>query len=898
MIDAAARLTGALAGRYTIERELGAGGMATVYLAHDVRHDRKVALKVLRPELSAILGGERFLAEIKTTANLQHPHILSLFDSGEADGLVFYVMPFVEGESLRDRLTREKQLPVEEAVAIAREVADALSYAHAHGVVHRDIKPENIMLAGGHALVADFGIALAASRSDGSTRMTETGMSLGTPHYMSPEQSMGEREITPKADIYALGCVTYEMLTGEPPFTGPTAQAIIARVMTEEPRSLTLQRKTIPPHVEAAVMRALQKLPADRFASASAFAEALGNPAFTSRRALVAIRGSTERTNRLSVATAAIAIVAVVAAFVGWLRPRPAAPTARFAVVLTAGASLHSSLGLGTVLAASRDGRLLAFVGVDSAGVSRLWLKREGDLEPRPIPGTEGAFAPFFSPDGRQIGFFRNLPARMMDVVAVDGGSPHIVLFAGDSAGTTLGVSGAVWAADGFIYYDADRSGIRRMRPDGSARGTVLALDETKGDIGFAWPDVTPGGGVLVARLRRGTDQPDRFTIVASRIGSGAYTEVADGVIARFYGHQLFIVAADGTLRVSPFDTRRLRLPGESRIVATGVRVAGDYAGVDLTVDDRGTIHYVAGLADVGRTLAWVDLAGRRAPADPTWVAPWPVGSMESAPDARQVLLGVGIDTTAGIWIKQLPSGATLPLPQDSGRVTGVGWSADGASLVVAYRRNGATILVRQRADGLGRPVTVARDSLWIVGIQESRDGRWIVASRTASPPRGPTDLVMLAEGRDTVLRPMASTSADAWDPRLSPNGRWLAYVSNKSGRAEVYVQPFPDVDRGIWQVSIDGGVMPRWAPAGGRLYFYRAAVGLFAVDASAPPAFGRPQPILTQAQLSGTFFGSGWGISPDGTRLLTLATVSGEGSGRLVRVENAMTELNARSGR
>ena len=209
MTDALARFAVALEGRYRIERELGQGGMATVYLAHDVRHDRKVALKVLRPELSAILGGARFLAEIRTTANLQHPHILSLFDSGEADGLVYYVMPLVEGESLRERLHREKQLPVDDAVRIARDVASALDYAHRQGVVHRDIKPENILLHEGRALVADFGIALAASRSDGGTRMTETGMSLGTPHYMAPEQAMGEREITPKADIYALGCVLY-----------------------------------------------------------------------------------------------------------------------------------------------------------------------------------------------------------------------------------------------------------------------------------------------------------------------------------------------------------------------------------------------------------------------------------------------------------------------------------------------------------------------------------------------------------------------------------------------------------------------------------------------------------------------------------------------------------------
>jgi serine/threonine-protein kinase len=287
------RLTSALADRDRLEREVGQGGMATVYLAHDLRHDRRVALKVLRPELSAILGAQRFLAEIKTTANLQHPHILGLFDSGEADGLVFYVMPFVEGESLRARLHREKQLPVDEAVRIAREVADALDYAHRHGVIHRDIKPENILLHDGRALVADFGIALAAARSEGGSRMTETGMSLGTPHYMSPEQAMGEREITARSDVYALGCVLYEMLTGEPPFTGPTAQAIIARVMTEEPRSLTLQRKTVPPHVDAAVAIALSKLPADRFASAAQFGEALSRPA--SRRCRSRSRGRARR---------------------------------------------------------------------------------------------------------------------------------------------------------------------------------------------------------------------------------------------------------------------------------------------------------------------------------------------------------------------------------------------------------------------------------------------------------------------------------------------------------------------------------------------------------------------------------------------------------------------------
>ena len=269
------RLTAALSDRYRIERELGAGGMATVYLAHDLKHDRDVAIKVLHPDLGAALGGERFLTEIRTTARLQHPHILPLLDSGDADGLLYYVMPLVTGETLRARLERERQLPIADAVLIAREVADALGYAHGLGVIHRDIKPENILLQNGHALVADFGIALAV-QSAGGARMTQTGLSLGTPQYMSPEQAMGERAIDARSDVYALGAVTYEMLTGDPPFTGSTVQAIVARVLTDRPAPIRTTRDTVPAHMEAAVMTALAKLPADRFEGAIAFADAIG----------------------------------------------------------------------------------------------------------------------------------------------------------------------------------------------------------------------------------------------------------------------------------------------------------------------------------------------------------------------------------------------------------------------------------------------------------------------------------------------------------------------------------------------------------------------------------------------------------------------------------------------
>ena len=287
MSEIPSRLSTALADRYTMEREIGSGGMATVYLAEDLRHDRPVALKVLKPELAAALGPDRFLREIKTTAQLRHPHILPLLDSGDADGTLFYVMPYVEGESLRDRLNREKQLPVEDALRIAREVADALSYAHSHDVLHRDIKPENILLESGHAVVADFGIARALTAAGGE-KLTETGMAVGTPAYMSPEQSAGEPAIDGRSDLYALGCVLYEMLAGEPPFTGPTAQAIIAKRLAEPPPRVSVVRDAVPASVDAALTRALARVPADRFGTAAQFAQALtaaagGEPSETRR---------------------------------------------------------------------------------------------------------------------------------------------------------------------------------------------------------------------------------------------------------------------------------------------------------------------------------------------------------------------------------------------------------------------------------------------------------------------------------------------------------------------------------------------------------------------------------------------------------------------------------------
>jgi eukaryotic-like serine/threonine-protein kinase len=305
-----ARLGAALADRYRIERELGAGGMATVYLADDLRHHRKVAIKVLRAELGDSLGAERFLREIETTANLRHPHILPLYDSGVVEGMLFYVMPVVEGESLRSRLVREKQLPIEEALSITREVADALGYAHGRGVVHRDIKPENILLENGHAVVADFGIARALSAADGD-QLTRTGTTIGTPRYMSPEQAAGERDIDGRSDLYSLGCVLYEMLGGQPPFTGPTAEVIARQHLVTEAAPITNLRPTVSPEVAGALARTLAKNPADRFNPAAQFVHALAPPSRANATHVSAAAGSSSRARVVVLASVALGAAAL-----------------------------------------------------------------------------------------------------------------------------------------------------------------------------------------------------------------------------------------------------------------------------------------------------------------------------------------------------------------------------------------------------------------------------------------------------------------------------------------------------------------------------------------------------------------------------------------------------------
>ncbi len=882
MTETSQRLAAALEGRYRIERELGHGGMATVYLAHDVRHDRKVALKVLRPELAAVIGAERFLAEIKTTANLQHPHILPLHDSGEADGTVFYVMPYVEGESLRDRLTRVKQLAVNDAVRIATEVADALEYAHGHGVIHRDIKPENILLHGEHALVADFGIALAVSRSNGATRMTETGMSLGTPHYMSPEQAMGEKDITPAADVYALGCVLYEMLTGEPPFGGPTAQAVVAKLLTSDPEPITTIRKTVPPHVEAAVFTALQKLPADRFARAAEFAAALGAPPAAGPQQAgtafaTAATAPASRTSRVSgLLPWGIAALAILVAAIAWTVGRPQADLRPMVAELEPPPGTeYSEFRFGAL---SPDGRSLAFVGLGSTGGRQLWIR---DLETGRVdslPATRGAEAPFWSPNGRSIGYFAQGALRRIEV---DGSAPQQLCDSADVGGS--------WSASDLILFGRQR---RLM--------TVSANGGTCTPVPGAWADSS--------RIDQPTWLPDGRHFAASDLDGPTSTIV----IGTLDGEppQTFIDGASDIRVVAPdiavftrqsrtgadvvaqrFDRTRLTLTGAPTTVAQGVRTAGTIPSYTVTATALAylpTAHVDEGPLVVdahGVTLDSIVQQG-------TW-------TLRYARNRPAVALG-GV----GLWMYDLARHTSIPVIPSGYYVFPV-WSP-GDSLLAAADLSCRLVLVRL---GSGTDTTLIDQSAQgtCYGPTDwSTDGRFLVLTSSGyrEVRRGELWTYTLETGAlDRLLSVDGTVSAGV----VSPDLRWLAYVSDETGDLQVYVRPFRGSGT-VVRVSTAGGGLPHWR-RDGRALFYQAPDGTVvrvAVAAGPTLELGAPEILFRAPRWSARLFADQSGgrqattpydVSPDGQRFLVRQRSEGSSAAVLLVNWQSLLQRSPASG-
>jgi serine/threonine-protein kinase len=830
----------ALADRYVIESELGEGGMATVYLAHDTKHNRKVALKVLKPELAAMIGAERFLKEIEVTANLQHPNILPLHDSGEASGFLYYVMPYVEGETLRVKLEREKQFAIDDAVELTRAIAGALDYAHRQGVIHRDIKPENILLLEGQPEVADFGIALAVSQA-GGTRLTETGLSIGTPQYMSPEQAMGDRELDARSDVYSLGAMLYEMLTGDPPYMGSTAQAIVAKVITEKAPPVTATRDTVPPNVAAAVHKALAKLPADRFSTAAQFAEALANQEFAvmTSAAPAAPARSGASGGRWKIAALALGVTTVVlAAFtvLDWLRPEPTAPVLRSLTTFSEGQELLD--GFGVRLALSPDGQTMAYVGSSESG-GQLMVRRRDQLEATPIQGTGGAANLFFSPDGRHLAYHTNNP-WVLHTIPVAGGPPLTLADSG-----VLGGHGS-WSEDGWIYTDTN-NGIGRVWAGGGPLELVVPLDTASNETGHANPEPLPGGRGLLYRSRSGSDGTVGYVIMVLDLQTGERRQLMPGLQARYLptGH-LVVLRYDGVVTAVPFDLDDLSLAGDPVSFFGGVRTRA-FGAADLAFSLNGSVAYVPGgnTADgnSGQPL-WLERRdGSIEPVD----ADWTINPSFAAPGGLAIstdglFLAVShTEATTDIWVKRLPTGPLSRLTfegQFNGRPV---WAPGGRDLIYVSNRNGRFALWQQRADGSGSARLLIEDELDISEGLWSPDGTWLIYSTIEFAEFG-QDIYGIRPGVDSVPRPLVVTDFQESGPTISPNGLWLAYRSNESGRDEVYVRPFPNTDDGRWQISRAGGTEPLWSHSGQELFYIDGTGSLVAVAVAAGPGFSAGQ--------------------------------------------------------
>jgi eukaryotic-like serine/threonine-protein kinase len=879
-------LISALSDRYEIDREIGAGGMANVYLARDVRHHRRVALKVLKPELGAVLGPERFLSEIRVTANLQHPNLLPLFDSGEAGGLLYYVMPYIDGESLRARLDREKQLPVDEAVRLTTAIAGALDYAHRHGVIHRDLKPENILLQEGQPLVTDFGIALAVSIAGGG-RITQTGLSLGTPQYMSPEQATGDRAIDGRTDIYSLGAMLYEMLAGDPPYHASTSQAIIAKVITENVPDVRVARPSVPENVALAISGALEKLPADRWSTAAEFCDALQGKSVIRRAAstrstivdYAPVRASGRKTLAVAAALLGAGIIIGVSAWA--LTHRQATPpTMRFEVRLPANAVLANAFG--STLALTPDGQSVIYVGRGNA-TSALFRRRMSDLTPSMISGTDTAAVPEISPDGKWVAFLTNTTLKK---VPIDGGVSTPI---------------AILKPEGFSWGKGDKivlgstpkhPGLQIVSARGGDPKPLTKADSAHGEIGQRWPVVLDDGNTVLYTSWHGDNQTARIGVASIKTGKSKTLDLPGTFPFAYVDGEAVFARADGAIVSVAVDLDKGEVTGDPLILASGVLV-GTRGPAKAALTNSGTLVYAAG--SDGSHLIVADSSGRAVStiaetgALTIWAEP------RFSPDGLKVAAAFQTGGFSDIWVYDLVNKTRLRLtPTDSINETYPVWSPDSKHVMyTTLLAGGGTSLSWQAADGSAAPEELLRlDSKQgrVIGIL-TPDGRAIVY-RLARAQRD-AQLWLHPLVGDTASRLLVSAGAGGQDPAISPDGRWLAYSSDESGTEEVYVTTFP-TPGARWPISAGGGTAPLWAKDSKAVYYvtgFRLTKARLNTDHGV--AVLSRDPMFTGANVLGRPTRE-YDLSPDGKHFLLAAAL--DTTNTVIAVLNWRTEIKKRA--
>jgi Tol biopolymer transport system component len=802
-------------------------------------------------------------------------------------------MPYVEGESLRARLGREKQLPVNEAIRIATAVANALDYAHRHGVIHRDLKPENILLHEGQPLVADFGIALAVSNAGGN-RITQTGLSLGTPQYMSPEQATGDRAIDGRTDVYSLGAVLYEMLTGDPPHHGSTAQAIIARVLTEKPRSIRATRESVPAYMDAAVDRALAKLPADRWETAQEFAEALNNQrvivptgaepttdAISGQRASAngSERGIPRRTAAWVLPVIGVAIgIAIGAAVMAWLRTdveRESREGTTIRYPLNFAADERFADSQGNPMALSPDGTLLVYVGT-KAGHRGLFLRRLGELRARELPGAEEALQPFFSPDGKWIGFNARGQLRKM---SVDGGLAFPI-------GDAQAMWGAHWFRDDQIVVST-RGRLATIPAAGGAPKIFLSADTAAGEGGYRFPLVLSDGKTVLFTLFNQSGVAGARIGMASIDGSGKriFNIIGTDPIAVIAG-RLIYASATGAIMAVPFDERRHEPTGAPVPVINDAAVGGG-GPMKGAASRSGSLAYLSGSAT--QQVVLTEPGGRS-----TVLVSQPGHYLHPrlSPDGKQLAFEASTGSATEIDIFDVTSGTLSPLTTDGSFNTNPEWTSDGKRVIYASTKEGRSGLWWQPADHSGPAQRLMKaDSVALLEGLLSADGRMLVVH--VDGVKTTNDIWYRGLTNDTTLKALVTNPFNDLGPRISPDGRWLAFASDESGSFQVYVTPLPGPG-GRYPVSTAGGVTPVWSPDGRRLY-YAYGGRLEAATLSFAPTFAvTARETVFETGVSLPPAHANYDITPDGKRFVMFKSTSGDA--QLTVVHDWKYELGART--
>ena len=853
-------------GTYEITRHIGSGGMGDVYQAHDSKLGRDVAIKVLPeqfardPERLA-----RFQREARMLAALNHPNIAAIYGLEESGGIHYLVMELVPGQTLRERTAGERPLPVEEALAIARQIAEALEAAHEKNIIHRDLKPANVKVTpASRVKVLDFGLAKAfagdtaaddASNSPTLSALpTQHGIIMGTPAYMSPEQARA-KTVTKSTDIWAFGCLLYELLTGRAAFRGQDVTEILAAVVMKDPDWSRLPEAT-PPTMQTLLRHCLRKDPRQRLQDATdvriQIEDALTAPSADATKAAAAKGIRALRRRWLAFALSFAVLGAAVAGLAVWQwRPAPASPplpVSRFSITLPEGQRLAAA-NL-PPLAFSPDGTHLAYAGIRN-GVQQLYVRAMDSLEANPIAGTEGADAPFFSPDGQWIGFFAS---GKLKKVSITGGIPLTLCDSG-------GVAGASWGLDDTIVFSPSfGSGFMRVSAAGGEPQVLTTLDRARGEVSHRYPQFLPGGRALLFTIFTGEGFDDANLAVLRFDTGERHTVIHGGHTGRYMptGHLVYCQA--GNLLAVPFDPVRLEAASAAPVaIVERLRLSSGTAGAEFSVSATGTLAYVPASGSDERNLVWVDRNGKiqALPAPPrAYMTP------RLSPDGQQVTIW---STEAVVLIYDLPRG-TLTRAVPEGTSSFPIWTPDGKRLTYRAARAGTRNLFWKAADGTG-----AEERLTI-GENPQAPGSWspdgqVLAFYDASPSSGQD--IWLLRLSDRKQQPLLQTPFIERDPQFSPDGRWLAYRSDESGRNEIYVQPYPGPG-GRSQVSIEGGTEPVWNP-NGRELFYRNGDKLMAVDITTQPTFsaGQPKLLFEGSYLLALGYAPGYDVSPDGQRFL-----------------------------